>query len=398
MKKLTFLLVGLIAFTITSCSDEDPNINVLPGEQMTVAPVLEIPTVSDYVVIESIADDLNTSENEEIIGNEELEAGSLTWSAADSEYNGEIRYFIQLTPAGSDFVDSARIFADGVTDLSKSFTFGDINNAMNRLNKLLIANGRPGIQFDEANPIDARIIAVAAISQSTIFSEPVTINITPYEVIIVETPVLFLVGAPQGYYGLSAWTPTTALEMRYIGTAQEIIFEAYVKVASGDGFKFISDQADWGSLSGNYGTIGGAQDGNLQDDGGSGDIKIAETDGDGLYYVQVNLTTEKYKAVKMNWGIIGAATAGGWNDETAMTYDFATNKYSINATLSAGEMKFRSKNAGQFIYNDDWKFNVGVSDPTVTYNGGAGNFSVAGGTLTLGLIVNFDGTAVVSGL
>ena len=61
-------------------------------------------------------------------------------------------------------------------------------------------------------------------------------------------------------------------------------------------------------------------------------------------------------------------------------------------------MKFRSKNTGQSIYGDDWKFNVGVSDPTVTYNGAAGNFAVTGGSLTLGLIVNFDGTAVVSGL
>ena len=100
----------------------------------------------------------------------------------------------------------------------------------------------------------------------------------------------------------------------------------------------------------------------------------------------------------MNWGIIGDATAGGWNDETPMTYDFATNKYSLDATLSTGGMKFRSSNTGNFIYNDAWKFNVGVSDPTVTYNAGSGNFPIAGGSYTLGLIVNFDGTAVVSGL
>lgn len=129
MKKLTFLLVGLLAFTITSCSDEDPNINVLPSEQMTVAPVLEIPTVLDYVVIQSIEDDLNTGEDETIVGNETVEAGTFTWSAADSDYNGEIQYFIQLAPAGSDFVDTARLFSAGVTDLSKTFTFNDLNIA-----------------------------------------------------------------------------------------------------------------------------------------------------------------------------------------------------------------------------------------------------------------------------
>ena len=169
-----------------------------------------------------------------------------------------------------------------------------------------------------------------------------------------------------------------------------------LKVAAGEGFKLIGKQGSWDD--GNFGTIGGAQDGNLENSGGSGDIKVAENDGDGLYYVQVDMDNLKYKAVKMNWGIIGSATANGWDGETAMTYDFATNKFSISATLAAGEMKFRAKNASQFIYNDDWKFNVGVSDPTVTYNAGSGNFPIAGGSYTLGLIVNFDGTAVVSGL
>ena len=388
MKKLTFLLVGLIAFTITSCSDEDPNINVLGSEQMTVAPLLEMPLTMDYVVTETAG---------EVVGNETSEAGVFTWSAADSDFNGEIQYFVQFAPAGSNFVDSARLFSTGVTDLSKAFTFGDLNNAMNRLNTLLVANGSEGITFGEANAIDTRIIAVAGVSQATIYSEPITINVTPYQVIVVDTPVLFLVGNPQGYYGLSEWTPTTAMEMRYIGNGTTKVFEGYVKVAAGNGFKFISAQADWGTLEGNYGTIGGTQDGNLENSGGSSDIKVAENDGDGLYYVQVDIDNLTYKAVKMNWGIIGAATAGGWSDETEMTYDFATNKYSITAALSTGEMKFRSKNTGQFIYGDDWKFNVGVSDPTVTYNGGAGNFPVTGGTLTLGLIVNFDGTAVVSG-
>lgn len=398
MKKLTFLLVGLLAFTITSCSDEDPNINVLPSEQMTVAPVLEIPTVLDYVVIQSIEDDLNTGEDETIVGNETVEAGTFTWSAADSDYNGEIQYFIQLAPAGSDFVDTARLFSAGVTDLSKTFTYDDLNIALNRLDDYLIANGEAGVNFGATNAIDVRIMAVAGASQATIYSEPVTINVTPFEVIIVETPVLFLVGNPQGYYGLSEWTPTTAMEMRYIGNGTTKVFEAYVKVAAGNGFKFISEQADWGDLTGNYGTIGGAQNGNLENSGGSGDIKVAETDGDGLYYVQVDIDNLTYKAVKMNWGIIGDATAGGWNDETPMTYDFATNKYSLDTTLSTGGMKFRAKNASQYIYSDDWKFNVGVSDPTVTYNPASGNFPITGGSFTLGLTINFDGTAVVSGL
>lgn len=387
MKKLTFLLVGLLAFTITSCSDEDPDINVLGSEQITVAPILEVPTTTDYVVVETIDD---------IVGNETVEAGTFSWTAAESEYNGEIQYFIQLAPAGSNFVDSARLFTAGVTDLSKAFTFGDLNNAMNRLSKLLVANGGEALNFGEANPIDVRIIAVAGVSQATIYSEPLTINITPYELIVAETPVLYLVGAPQSHYGLGGWDNTTAMEMRYIGTGGALVFEAYVKIGTDEGFKFIGKQGSWDD--GNYGTIGGAQDGNLENSGGSGDIKVSTTDGPGLYYVQVDIDALTYKAVKMDWGIIGSATAGDWSNETSMTYDFASNKYSITASLAAGELKFRSANTGNFIYNDAWKFNVGVSDPTVTYNPAATNFPIAGGTYNLELTVNFDGTAVVGGL
>ncbi len=387
MKKLTFLLVGLLAFTITSCSDEDPDINVLGSEQMTVAPVLEMPATMDYVVTETIDD---------VVGNETMEAGIFTWSPADSEYNGEIQYFVQLAPAGSNFVDSSRLFTAGVTDLSKAFTFGDLNNAMNRLDDLLVANGAEGFSFGESNAVDVRIVAIAGVSQATIYSEPITVNVTPYELIVVETPKLFLVGAPQAYYGLGAWDNTTAIEMRYIGSGGTLVFEAYVKVGADEGFKFIGQQGSWDN--GNYGSIGGVQDGTLENSGGSGDIKVSGTDGPGLYYVQVDIDALTYKAIKMDWGIIGSATAGGWDNETSMTYDFATNKYSISASLADGELKFRSANTGNFIYNDAWKFNVGVSDPNVTYNPAATNFPITGGTYNLELTINFDGTAVVGGL
>ncbi len=388
MKKLSFLLVGLLAFTITSCTDEDPNINVFGDEEMMVAPVLDIPAAADYLVVEPAGD---------VAGNLTETAGTFTWSAAQSEYNGEIQYYLQMAPAGSNFVDSARLFTAGVTDLSKAFTFGDLNSVMNRLNALLLANGAEGIQFGAANAISVRAVAVSGASQATIYSEPITINVTPFETVEVVTPTLYLVGAPQAYYGLSAWTPENAMPMRYIGDGTTKVFEAYVKVGAGDGFKFVGGLS-WDQ--GNYGTISGAQDGNLVDDGGSGDIKVATTDGDGLYYVWVDIDALTYKAVKMNWGIIGSATAGGWDSETAMTYDFTENKFSITATLAAGELKFRAANASQFIYGltESWKFNVGNSDPMVTYNGGAGNFPIAGGAYNLTLSIGIMGEATVTGL
>lgn len=375
LSSIAFLLVATLA-----CENDDQTI-----VQATGGPELLTPTDGNIYALS--------------IENENAEATTLVWNHASYDEQTMANYSVEIATAGTEFAT----IIDGLTgdEITAEAPATTTTNrfavwTVDLLNTIAI---NTGIEPFTEGELEIRIkSSLGANTELVEYSNIVKIKVTPYVAIEPETPVLFLVGSPQGYYGLSEWTPTTAMEMRYIGDGTTKVFEAYVKVAAGNGFKFISEQADWGDLTGNYGTIGGAQNGNLENSGGSGDIKVAETDGDGLYYIQVDIDNLTYKAVKMNWGIIGDATAGGWNDETPMTYDFATNKYSLDATLSTGGMKFRSSNTGNFIYNDAWKFNVGVSDPTVTYNGGAGNFPIAGGSYTLGLIINFDGTAVVSGL
>ena len=375
LSSIAFLLVATLA-----CENDDQTI-----VQATGGPELLTPTDGNIYALS--------------IENENAEATTLVWNHASYDEQTMANYSVEIATAGTEFAT----IIDGLTgdEITAEAPATTTTNrfavwTVDLLNTIAI---NTGIEPFTEGELEIRIkSSLGANTELVEYSNIVKIKVTPYVAIEPETPVLFLVGNPQGYYGLSEWTPTTAMEMRYIGDGTTKVFEAYVKVAAGNGFKFISAQADWGALTGNYGTIGGAQNGNLENSGGSGDIKVAETDGDGLYYIQVDIDNLTYKAVKMNWGIIGDATAGGWNDETPMTYDFATNKYSLDATLSTGGMKFRSSNTGNFIYNDAWKFNVGVSDPTVTYNGGAGNFPIAGGSYTLGLIINFDGTAVVSGL
>lgn len=368
MKNITKSLIALIAVFAISCSSDD--VENRPVVTPIDAPVLAAPGDGNSYVLS--------------LENAASQAERFVWSSANFDQDVAVQYEVELDKAGNEFANPR--------SLGSVIGANQISVSVETLNAAVMGAG--GEAFIEGN-FEVRIKASLNDSFEPMYSNIATISITPYVAI---DPKLFLVGNPQGYYGLSEWTPTTAMEMRYIGNGTTKVFEAYVKVAAGNGFKFISEQADWGALTGNYGTIGGAQNGNLENSGGSGDIKVAETDGDGLYYVQVDIDNLTYKAIKMNWGIIGSATANGWDGETAMTYDFATNQYSITATLAQGEMKFRAKNASQFIYNEDWKFNVGVSDPTVTYNATSGNFQIAGGSYTLGLIINFDGTAVVSGL
>ncbi len=329
------------------------------------------------------------------IENANNDAMTLVWDHAEFDQQTAANYSVEVAAAGTDFAT----VIDGLTGLpvATSTLSTTLNRyavvSVDKLNDIAIA---AGIAPFETGDLDIRIKSSLGENTELVqYSNPITITVTTYEFVAAEDPKLYLVGAPQGYYGVGAWTPENGMPMRYIGDGETQVFEAYVKVGAGDGFKFIGG-LNWDT--GNYGTIGGAQDGNIENSGGSGDIKVAETDGPGLYYVWVDIDNMEYKSVKMNWGIIGSATPGGWDNETPMAYDFATNTFSITTALAAGEMKFRAANAGQFIASDAWKFNVGNSDPMVTYNPAAPNFQIAGGSYTLGMSLNLLGEATVTGL
>lgn len=365
--KLTFLPVLFMA-ALASCSDDDNKAVANPE----LAPVLISPEDGTSVIL-----------TQELENNPAM---TLVWNHGNYQTPTEINYTIEAAAAGSNF--------------EAPVTVGTTSNrvypiTVNALNQVASTVGlTPFVQ----GAIEFRVTAALGDNSSLpMASNVITINVTPYTAII---PKLFVVGAVQGYYGLSGWSPETAMEMRYIGNEAGTtkVFECYVKVAVGDGIKFIGNQAGWGDVEGNYGVIGGVQDGNLENSGGSGDVKVADADGAGLYYIQVDLDAMTYKSVKMDWGIIGGATAGDWSNETAMSYDFDTNTYSLTTSVNAGEMKFRSANTGNFIYGDAWKFNVGNSDPNVTYNAAAGNFTVSAGSHDFTLQVGFDGVCTVGGI
>lgn len=310
-------------------------------------------------------------------------AVTFNWNAADYGQQVLVKYQVEVS-ADEDFSNT--------TTLATVDSRNTVTLSMSQLNIAATTLELPAFVW---STIYARVTSSLGTEQSlAVASNSISFDVYPFEQNV--EPKLFLVGAPQAYYGLGSWDNATALPLRYIGDGITKLFEAYVKVAAADGFKFIGEQGTWDK--GNYGTNGGVQDGTLLNDGGSSDIKIAEVDGDGLYYIQVDMDALTYKSIKMDWGIIGNATPDGWSSETPMTYDFETNEFSISTNLENGEMKFRSSNTGLFIYDDAWKFNVGVSDPTVTYNPDAGNISISAGLISAGLKINFDGTAVVSGL
>lgn len=372
MKRILNLsLISLLFLSIMSCSDDD-NKTIVTA---TDAPVLISPENGTSVVL-----------TKELADNPAL---TLVWDHAKYDVSTAVTYTVEAAIADTEFQNS--VFASPSTN-SRFYTL-----TVDQLNDLAL---KAGLEAGTEGSIDIRIVASLGLSGDLpMVSNSISVTVNPYSI---ADPQLFLIGAPQAYYGLSAWSPQTGMSMRYIGDGETMVFEAYVKVAAGDGLKFGGTQGEWSAIdeAGNYGM--GDEPGTIKNSGGASDFKIAAADGDGLYYIQVDLDEMTIKYVKMNWGIIGDATPGGWSDETPMNYDFATNKYTLTANLTAAGLKYRSANTGNFIYagqdNSAWKFNVGNSDPKVTYNAEAPNFTIAAaGSHDLELTINFDGTAESAG-
>lgn len=360
------LMLSLFVAVAVSCENDDKTSITSPTEPVLLNPA----TGSSYVLM---------------IEDESKIAETFVWNHAEYGIQTAVNYEIEFAAAGTDF---ATVLESTISQTNQKFT----SVTVKQLNEMALA---AGIAAFTEGQLDVRVKAWLGESDAeAVYSNSVAIKVTPYVLVV---PDLFMVGNVQGSYGLNEWTPTTAMKMRHIGGTKRV-YEAYVKVGVGQGLKFIGNQADWGSVVGNYGLINNADDGNLQNDGGSNDLKIAETNGSGLYYIQVDIDNLKYKYVKMNWGIIGDSTPGGWGGETAMTYDFASNSFNIATTLTAGELKFRARNASQAIYGEDWKFNVANTDPKTAYDTNGPNFGVTAGARNLVLAIGFDGIATVTGL
>ena len=135
-----------------------------------------------------------------------------------------------------------------------------------------------------------------------------------------------------------------------------------------NGFK-VATQQDWNGT--DYGT-------GLVEKGSN----IVMTEPAGFYKVDVDLTSQALTYTAINRvGVIGSATAGGWDSDQAMTYNAAEKCWEIKGiTLTEGEMKFRANNA--------WELDWGGSLADITYKGD--NIKVAAGKYNIKLYLLCD--------
>lgn len=176
----------------------------------------------------------------------------------------------------------------------------------------------------------------------------ITLNMLEYTYsieIIGEVPLSLYV--PGGYQG---WSPGSAPTV-YTRNL-DFKYEGYVYFKEPTEFKFTS-QNNWDGT--NYGDGG---NGTLSTDGGN--LKVDKV---GVYKINVDLSKAPYtySLIETNWGLIGSATPGGWDNSTPMMYNPDTKVWTVITTLTADEFKFRA--------NDGWDINLGGDMQNLSYGG-----------------------------
>lgn len=204
----------------------------------------------------------------------------------------------------------------------------------------------------------------------------VTLNMMEYTYTIELIGEMSLeIYVPGGHQG---WAPDVAPTL--YNRNFDFKYDGYVYFAdAGTEFKFTS-QPNWDGP--NYGDGG---DGTLSADGGN--LVVSEA---GMFRIIVDLSgSPLYSMEKTEWGLIGDATGGKWDNSTPMSYDPATQLWSVTTTLDAGTFKYRANNA--------WDINLGGDINNLSYGGDnitvaeAGTYIV---TLDLSDSSQFKGTIV----
>lgn len=190
-------------------------------------------------------------------------------------------------------------------------------------------------------------------------SNTVMVNVTTYSDITIS--YLYVPGEYQG------WNPGGAPKL---WSTNGFIYEGYIWVPGGGTRKFkFTSAPNWGGV--NYGFNGNP--GELSTDGGASDLDLPANENGQLYLLRVNTTALTWSATATDWGVIGSATPGGWDNSTPMDYDPATGLLTAQVAMTAGAFKFRA--------NNDWGINLGgspVGDPYLDYGGNDLNNSTAG--------------------
>jgi hypothetical protein len=176
-------------------------------------------------------------------------------------------------------------------------------------------------------------------------------------------------------------------------TDRASLVELYVAVKAGDeGFNIVSVAGNvtktWGPGEGFAEIATASRHNDEPKDGSLQKGAIAETatkftvPEDGLYHVVIDTELGKGAIARVTWGVIGAATPGGWGTSTALPAKaFNLNKMEFEATnlkMEKGDFKYRYSNGWKIFLDEVLDLGGGKKGVSVNTNFG-GNPLIAGG-------------------
>ena len=355
---LSGLFFALGALLMTSCdSDRDDN-PILDLSNMTNEFVLNTPAYAAQLT------DLATSNDVKF-----------TWSQPN--------YGITLATTYAFQVSLEETFKDAVLDADGNETtpanyqelpgsFQTVTGALSAaaINRAIVAlaGWEEESQVPASMPIFFRCKATLADAViPAVFSNVVKINVVPsFKVTSSYEEFVYAIGDDSG------WATVHPLRSAVEDDAFTGVYTGFAFLNAE--FKFRSHEDSWDAP--DWGV--GDEEGKLAAQ--AGNITVSSP---GFYKMEMSLVDLTYKLTPIaSIGVIGPAQAGGWNDDTDMTYNAETGAWEVEMELAADELKFRA--------NDDWGINWGGDIDNLTQDGA--NIAIgAAGKYKIQLYITYEG-------
>lgn len=265
-----------------------------------------------------------------VVGNATQTAVVFRWNA--TQYGSTpLNYAVQIDKAGGTWT-TPTVLKFG-TALTGSITVNDLNNAA--INA--------GIAPAATGDLSIRVIAYQGDNfANPLYSNVATLKVTTYLSIITWYVPGNYVGASYPGSTLKDWDPVNSPIVKSTSKAPTKL-EGYVNMTNATNEWKFASKPNWDGP--NYGA--GATAGTL--DAAGGNFNSPQ----GYYKLSVDASAMTYTAVATVWGVIGAATPGGWDNQTNMTYNPNLKIFTIGMSMPLGEFKFRG--------TPTWSINYGCT-------------------------------------
>ena len=315
----SIMAAAVLVTGFASC-DEDQNLMIVGPEAATFNIIT--PTENQAVVLNSVTPD----------------NPGLTISWEDIEYTSPttVTYTVEI-----DAHDATNPFQSPVSIATTTANFATVSTSA--LNSAAIS---AGLVADAQGALDVRVKAsVGAPATMETYSNTVVYLVTPY---LPFTPAqdLFLVGDATEY----GWNNNNSNAPLFRDPENQDLFHFIGYFGAGN-FKVLADRGNWHPQ---YGSVSNGVLGVSNPDGSNepGTIAVATA---GYYEFTMNIADMTYSFVPYDAssaptfatiGIIGAATPGGWSNDTDLTNStFNPHLWKIdNISLLEDVMKFRANN------------------------------------------------------